>query len=90
MAGAEVARLIAEFEAGMISSKGFILKHHDQSPSVQDRFAADTKALVVAFQEAGNPFDEDSDEIIILDTKEVLSREVTQSITGEKNTILLL
>ena len=74
VAGPEVAWLIAEFEAGMISSKRFILKHHDQSPSVQDRFAADTKALVVAFQEAGNPFDEDSDEIIILDTKDCQKR----------------
>ena len=80
MAGPEVARLIAEFEAGMFSSKEHIPKHHDQSPSVQKRFAADTKALVVAFQEAGNPFDEDSDEIIILDTKEVMSEEIARSV----------
>ena len=29
------------------------------------------KALVIAFQEAGNPFDEDSDEVVIIDTREV-------------------
>ena len=80
VAGPEVARVIAEFEAGMPSSKGTIPKHHDQSSSVQKRFAADTKALVAAFQEAGNPFEEDSNEIIILDTKEVLSEEVARSI----------
>lgn len=77
VAGPEVARIIAEFEAGMPSSKLIIPKHHDQSPSVQNRFAADTKALVAAFQEAGNPFDEDSDEI---DTKEVMSEVVARSI----------
>ena len=80
VAGPEVARVIAEFEAGLSSSKGFIPKHHDQSPSVQKRFAADTKALVAAFQEVGNPFDEDSDEIVILDTKEVMSEDVARSI----------
>ncbi len=80
VAGPEVARVIAEFEAGMPSNKEFIPKHHDQSPSVQKRFAADTKALVAAFQDAGNPFDEDSDEIVILDTKEVMSESVAQSI----------
>ena len=73
MAVPEVARVIAEFEAGMPSSKGSIHKHHDQSPSVQKIFTADTKALVVAFQETANPFEEHDDEIIILDTKEVLS-----------------
>ena len=56
----------------MPSSKDSIPKHHDQTPSVQKRFAADTEALVAAFNEAGNPFNEDSDEIIILDTKEVV------------------
>jgi len=48
VAGPEVARVIAEFEAGMTSGKGSIPKHHDQSASVHKRFAADTKALVTA------------------------------------------
>ena len=60
--------------------KTTILKHHDQSASVQKIFAADTKALVTAFQCMGNPFEEDSDEIIVLDTKEVMPQEVAQSI----------
>ena len=80
MAGPEVARVIAEFEAVMPSSKGSIPKHHDQSPSVQKRFAADTKAFVIAFQEAENPFKEVSDEIIILNTKEVLSEDIARCI----------
>ena len=44
------------------------------------RFAADTKAHVTAFQKMGNPFDKDSDEIVILDTKEVMSENIAQSI----------
>ena len=80
VAGPEIARVIEEFEGGMCSNKGLIPKHHDQSPSVQKRFAADTKALLAAFQETGNPFAEDSNEIIILDTKEVLSTKVARSV----------
>ena len=59
MAGPEVALLIAEFEAGITSGKVLILKHHDQSPCVQNGFTADTKALVATFQEDVYPFDED-------------------------------
>ena len=48
--------VITEFEAGILTWKNAVLKHHDQSPSVQQRFVAHTKALIIAFQEAGNPF----------------------------------
>ena len=35
----EIARVITEFEAGMLTRKNAVLKHHDQSPSVQQRFS---------------------------------------------------
>ena len=54
VAGPEIARVITEFEAGILTRKNAVLKHHDQSPSVQQRFVAHTKALIIAFQEAGN------------------------------------
>ena len=63
-------RVITEFEAGMLTRKNAVLKHHGLSPSVQQRFFAYTKALVIAFQEAGNPFDEDSHEVVIIDASE--------------------
>ena len=34
----------------MLTRKNAVLKHHDQSPSVQQRFVAHTKALVIAFK----------------------------------------
>ena len=63
--------------AGIFSCKSSIPKHHDQSPSVQKRFLADTKALILAHEEVGNPFDK---EIVMLETKEVLSDEMAHSI----------
>ena len=62
---------ITEFEAGIFSCK-----------SVQKRFLADTNALISAFEEVGNPFDEVNDEVVILDTKEVLSDETAQSVVS--------
>ena len=56
--------------------------HHDQSPSVQQRFVAPTKPLIIAFQEAGNPFDEDSHEVVIIDTREVMPDNVASIIMG--------
>ena len=45
-------------------------------------FVAHTKALVIAFQEAGNPFDEDSHDVVIIDTREVMPNNVARSIMG--------
>ena len=69
VAGREIARVITEFEAGILTRKNAVLKHHDQSPIVQQRFVAHTNALIIAFQEAGNHFDEDSHEVVIIDTR---------------------
>ena len=82
VAGPEIARVITEFEVRMLTRKNAVFKHHVQSPSVQQRFVAHTKALVIVFQEAGNPFDEDSHEVVIIDTREVMPDNVARSIMG--------
>ena len=63
-------------------AKNAFLKHHDQRPSFQQRCVALTNALVIAFQEAGNPFDEDNHEVVIIETREVMPDSVTRSIMG--------
>ena len=82
VAGPEIARVITEFEVGILTLKNHIFKHHVQSPCVQQRFVAHTKAQVIAFQEAGNPFDEDNHEVVIIDTREVMPNNVARSIMG--------
>ena len=49
VAGPEITRVITEFEVGMLTRKNVVFQHHVQSPSVQQRFVAHTKALVIAF-----------------------------------------
>ena len=82
LAGPEIVRVITEFEVGMLTRKNAVFQHHVQSPSVQQRFLAHTKALIIAFQEAGNQFDVDSHEVVIIDTREVMPNNVARSIMG--------
>ena len=60
----------------MFTRKNAVLEHYDQSPSVQQRFVAHTNALFKAFQESGNPFDESSDEVVIIGTRDVMTDNV--------------
>ena len=41
-------------------------------PSVQNAFFKDVQALISILEEMGNPFTEDSTELIVLDTKEIM------------------
>ena len=70
--GPEIARIINEFEVSFGIRLSKSTKHHDQSPSVQAKFAKHVKAMVAKFQELGNPFTEDSKDLVRMDTKEVM------------------
>ena len=80
LAGPEIVRVISEFEVGMLTRTNAVFQHHVQSPSVQQRFVAHTKPLIIAFQEAGNQFDVDSHEVVIIDTREVMPNNVARNI----------
>ena len=54
--------------------------HHEQLPSIQKAFQADVKRLVDVIQDAGNPFQETSTELLTLDTKVVLSNDVVHAV----------
>ena len=87
VAGPEISRLILEFENSYQNLKSHSSrKHHEQNPTTQKKFAKDVKALVDTFEEMGNPFLEDNGDLLTLDTKIIMSKEVIQTInTIEKN-----
>ena len=64
-----------EFEAGISMRNTAVLKHHDQSPGVQH-----TNALAIACRDPGNHFDETSDEVVIIDTRDVMTDNVARII----------
>ena len=79
-AGPEVARIIDEFEVSSGITRTKSTQHHDQSPSVQSKFAQHVKTMVIKFQEVGNPFTEDSKDLIRLDTNEVMGESAVTSL----------
>ena len=72
VAGPEVARLIEEFwdeaDPGNRPEHTF---HHDQSASVQTAFLKDVQSMVNVMEDFGNPFEEESQDLLVLDTKEI-------------------
>ena len=73
VAGPEISIMVAEFEDGTIHGS---TKHHEQTTAVQTTFAKEVKALVEVFEEIGNPFKEDSCDLLTLDTKLIMDSEV--------------
>ncbi|KAK3747214.1 hypothetical protein QZH41_014645, partial [Actinostola sp. cb2023] len=77
--GPELARMVNEYEVQSLLKKKET-KHHDQMTSVQKTFVKEVKALIDAVEELGNPFREDSGELLVLDTKDIMPKEVVDSV----------
>ena len=59
--------------------------HHDQTASIlQTSFANDVHSLITVFEEMGNPFEEKSQDLLVLDTKEIADSTVVHSICNAK------
>ena len=72
--GPEVARAVTQFQIQYISSpseKEHL--HREQTTSIQRAFHEDVKNTVSVIREMGNPFAEDTGELIALDTKIILT-----------------
>ena len=71
IAGPEIARVVNEFETTFLSHKADDVHHHKQVPSIQTAFAKDVRNMLSVMDELGNPFLEDSKDLIALDTKDI-------------------
>ena len=72
ISGPETARLVSEFEASMtteVEVQG--ADHHEVQRSSQVSFFKDMKSLVTTIEDFGNPFLEESEDLIVMDTKEI-------------------
>ena len=70
--GPEMARLVSEFEASMATEAELQgADHHEVQRSFQVSFFKDMKSLVTTIEDFGDPFLEESDDLIVLDTKEI-------------------
>ena len=83
VAGPDVAMVIEEFHNEQQHLAGKANKHHDQIRSVQTAFAKDVRCLFSVFEDLGNPFEEESVDLLVLDTKETTHHAAVKSV---KNT----
>lgn len=79
VAGPEISRLIAEFEDST-TSKSDSRKHHEQTSAVQTAFAKEVTALVEVFEDMGNPFKEDSGDLLTIDTNLIMDSDVQKTV----------
>lgn len=72
VAGPEIARFMEEFQYVTDPvNRSQDTRHHDQSASVQTVFLKDVESMVNVMEDFGNPFEEESQDQLVLDTKEI-------------------
>jgi len=85
VSGPEVAGAIAQFESVQDlvkckQSKGPDIHHHEQSKSTQNKFCTQVNSLLEVMETFGNPFEEGSADLMVLDSKEIASDDVVATI----------
>ena len=72
VAGPELSHLIAGYEAmSGVKDAAISSKHHEQTLSAQRSFLEKAEALHTVLKEMGNPFQEDSADLLVLNTKNI-------------------
>ena len=81
VAGPELSRTLTEFESTFKTNRGeSAIRHHEQVPVVQSAFAKQVNALVSTIEEMGNPFLDESADLLVLDSKEILDDTVVRTV----------
>ena len=72
VAGPEVNRLIDGYEAmSCVKDAAISSKHHEQKLEAQKYFLEKAKALFTVLKDMGNPFQEESADLLVLDIKNI-------------------
>jgi len=82
VSGPEMARLVEEFQSSVEKKQNTESCHHEQKQHKQSAFANDVKALTSVIEEMGNPFLEESGDLIVLDSRNVADIAVSDAIKG--------
>ena len=81
-AGPELVRVTSEFETSLERkhNKPLDTSHHEQTKSFQITFGKQVKELVDVMEEMGNPFLEETTDLLRLDTRDIVDPTVTASV----------
>ena len=79
VAGPEISRLVANYEtvSGTKDTKKSN-RHHEQTATVQRAFFEKVKRLTLVMEEMGNPYEEESGDLLTLDTKDIADPSAAQ------------
>ncbi len=88
VAGPELVRITVEFEVSMerLHQRSSNTNHHDQTKSNQVTIAQHVKSLVEVIEEMGNPFLEDSKDLLVLNTRYIADTAVASSVCCAEET----
>ena len=79
LCGLEIARLVNEFEdSNIVSTAEYNYKHHEQTKSIKHTFQQQVNDLVSVIQDLGNPFADKSDDLLVLDTRDIVDPSVAR------------
>ena len=85
LSGPEIARLINEFQDNIDIVKGRELefqdnRHNEQTQSTQNNFKKQVKKLCDVIEEMGNPFKEESNDLLTLGTQDIVGSGVVETV----------
>ena len=86
VSGPEIARVISEFQSTQELAKLSAdqmekdVRHHKEVKGVQEAFAKEVKNLCSTIEEMGNPFRESSEDLLVLDIRDILDPSVAVTI----------
>ncbi|CAB3987554.1 Hypothetical predicted protein [Paramuricea clavata] len=80
VSGPEMARLIQEFEISTDKKKTTDLRHHEDTEHAQTAFNRDVCSLVNTIDHFGNPFCEDSCDLLVLDNRNIAEKAIVESV----------
>ena len=83
VSGPEIARVINQFQVSQEMSKHEKepdFYYHEEVKGVQDAFVKEVKSLCATIEEMGNLFMESSEDLLVLDTHDIVDSSVTDTI----------
>ena len=84
VAGPEISRIVTDFEKCALEKQAGSsdYRHHEQYAGVQARFITEVGSLITVIEEMGNPFLEKSNDLLVLDTRDIAAISVGETVRG--------
>lgn len=83
--GPEVTRILEEFKNEIKPDLNPNLKHHDDSPGKQKKFEQRVSNLITTISKMGNPFNDMSEDLLVLSTREIMEKDIVASLKSIKS-----